>query len=326
MLGIWIAADGNQHRKLEILQLGVDLWLDSISKCYLNDQDKQLAYASFLHLQLVYPLGCTSIGHKDMKQLFRPVLDQILHTLGLNKHFLLVMVHSGPDWPGLGIDDLPTMQGVALLQLLFRHLNKQDCTGVLIQIEWDYLELVIGLGKCPLLEPHIASLDYAPATWITSISDFLHQHQSKVEVKHKNVMPIQRNHNRHMKQLALDVNFKLELIHQCWLCLHVATLADVVNTEGSQLETWAYSRPGQASRLKWPSQGEPSKTPRAEWRLLLKLLLSTYGRMVGWYLIPIYRLGKWNSTPTMGLAAQWQDCGEVRWSEILAGYWQEGQI
>ena len=97
-----------------------------------------------------------------------------MHTLGLNKKFPLALVHAGQEWLGLGVDDLPTMQGVAQLQLLLGHINKQDSTGKIITIKWDHLELVIGMGKCPLQEPHIALLKHVPRTWITSICDFLH--------------------------------------------------------------------------------------------------------------------------------------------------------
>ena len=111
------------------------VWLDNIALSLLSDQDKFLAYMSFLRPQLVYLLGCSTIDHKKLKNLFRPVLDQIMHTLGLNKNFLLALVHASLEWMGLGVDDLPNMQGVAQLQLLLGHLNKQDRTGQLIAIE-----------------------------------------------------------------------------------------------------------------------------------------------------------------------------------------------
>ena len=140
-----------------------------------------------------------------------------MHTMGLNKHFPLAMEHAGAAWLGLGLDDLPTMQGVAQLQLLLGHVNKQDRTGTLIQIERDYLELVIGLGKCPLIEPRIALFEHTPTTWITSICNFLHRQQSKVEMRHKKVVSLQRDRDAYIMQLAIDGNYKLEHIQQCQL-------------------------------------------------------------------------------------------------------------
>ena len=89
-------------------------------------QDKQIAYTAFLKPQIVYPLGCASIKHRDLKRLFRLVLDVLLHTLGLNKRFPLALVHTSPGSLGLGIDDFPTVQGVTQLKLLLGHLNMKD--------------------------------------------------------------------------------------------------------------------------------------------------------------------------------------------------------
>ena len=100
------------------------MWINSISNSSLNPQDRQLAYTAFLKSQIGYPIGCASIENRSLKRLFRPVMDIILHTLGLNKNFPLALAHAGPERLGLGIDDMAMVQGIAQLQLLLGHLNK----------------------------------------------------------------------------------------------------------------------------------------------------------------------------------------------------------
>ena len=107
---------------------------------------------------------------------------------------------------------------------------------------------------------------------------------------------MQQEQDRYIMQLAVDGRFKLGPIQQCRLYLKVVTLADVFNAAGDQLEPWAFKGPGRDSLLSWPKQGQPSKQAWAEWRKLLRSLLSTYGLMVGKYIKPVYRLGKWIST------------------------------
>ena len=149
--------------------------INSISNSSLNTQDRQLAYSAFLRPQIGYPIGCASIATRSLKRLFCPVMDVILHTLGLNKHFPLDLVHEGPESLGLGIDNMAMVQGIDQLQLLLGNLNKTDCTGTLIIIALSYLELEIGLGKCPLGHPHTTTLEHVTMTWITSIAHFLHR-------------------------------------------------------------------------------------------------------------------------------------------------------
>ena len=82
-----------------------------------------------------------------MEQLFFPVLDALLNSLGLNRNFPLAMIHSGPNNLSLGIDDLPTIHGIAQLKILLGHLNIADRTGRIIEFDRDHLELTIGLGS-----------------------------------------------------------------------------------------------------------------------------------------------------------------------------------
>ena len=177
----------------------------------------------------MYPLGCTTLTRKELKKLFRPVLDTILHSLGLNKHFPLSLTHAGPTWLGLGIDEFSSVHGVAQLQLLLGHLNIQDRTGTLIEIERDYLELLAGLGKCPLAHPIITQYEYLPNTWITSICSFLHHTNSQVIVRSQRIITIQRENDQFLMELAIQGGYKLELVQQCRLWLQVATLADICN-------------------------------------------------------------------------------------------------
>ena len=80
-LGAWIAADRNQRRQLEVLREHAAVWTEAINRSSLSSRDKKIAYTGFLRPQLLYPLVCTTIAEIDLKHLFRPVLDVILHTI-----------------------------------------------------------------------------------------------------------------------------------------------------------------------------------------------------------------------------------------------------
>ena len=140
---------------------------------------------------------------EELHKLFRPVLDVILHSLGVNKNPPLVLVHGGSNVFGLVIDNFFHVQGVAQLQLLLGHLNKEDRTGKLIRIEKDNLELLIGLGKCPLLHPHTTQYKYVPNKWITYISLFLCKLNSKVEVRGNQVIKLQSKYEHHLMQISV---------------------------------------------------------------------------------------------------------------------------
>ena len=87
------------EKQLEVLSEKVTQWINSIMRSLLSSKDKQIAYTAFLKPQIVYPIGCASIAAKDLKRLFWPVMDVILHTLGLNRNSF---------WPSL-TQDLKTL-------------------------------------------------------------------------------------------------------------------------------------------------------------------------------------------------------------------------
>ena len=142
------------------------------------------------------------------------------------------MVHAGLVLLGLGIDNFSTIQGVSQLQLLLGHINKRDRTGILIEIDRDYLELVIGLRKYPLQYPQVTTLVHSSQTWITSIGKFLNRSSCWVETRARQVIPLQRDNNQYIMQLAMDSKINLALIQKCWLQKQVATIVDICNPTG----------------------------------------------------------------------------------------------
>ena len=320
-LGAWIAADGGQGKQLNVLAAMVTVWVNCISESSLNSRDRQLAYTAFLKRQLLYPIGCSSIQQNDLKRLFRPVLDVLLHTLGLNKRFPLALVHAGPDALGLGIDDLPTLQGVAQLQLLMGHLNKADRTGDLIEITLGSLEMEIGLGKCPLWYPHTTTLEHVSDTWVSSIGRFLHRLKCRVETRTTRQVEVQRENDYFIMQLALDGNFNLPLVQQCRLWLRVSTVADISDASGRRLEKWALRRRGRESVMTWSRQEEPSDTAWREWRKLLSSLVTDARSTGGRYLKPCYRMRAWITTHQLW---EWKGKDEVVFKCTGERYWREG--
>ena len=320
-LRAWIAANGGQEKQLEVLNAMVTVWVNSISRSSLNARDKQLAYMAFLKPQVLYPIGCASVEYHDLKRLFRPVLDVILHTLGLNKHFPLALVHSGPAALGLGIDDLPTLQGVAQLKLLLGHFNRADRTGDLIEITLGTLEMEIGLGRCPLWHPHTTTLEHVSDTWASSIGRFLHRVDCRVEAQTRRQVGKQRENDQFIMQLALDGNFDLPLIQQCRMWLQVATMADVSDASGRRLESWAFKRRGRQSTMRWSQQGEPSKKAWREWRQLLSSMVTDARSTGGRYLLPCYRMRAWKTTHQIW---EWTGNEEVVIRNTGERFWRDG--
>ena len=84
-------------------------------------------------------------------------------------------------------------QVVAQLEMYVGHCRQQDCTGKMIIIKKEYVELIIGKGKCPLEHPESALVDYVEQTWILSLGRFLRRCEGGVVTKSEQVVENQHD-------------------------------------------------------------------------------------------------------------------------------------
>ena len=81
-----------------------------------------------------------------MRDIYRPALVTIMHSLRLNQNFPRALVHADPETFGLQLDDFYFLLGISQIQFLLGHLNMGDRTVTLIRIAHDDLELLHGQG------------------------------------------------------------------------------------------------------------------------------------------------------------------------------------
>ena len=231
------------------MQKQIKSWISTVPQSTLTSYEKQLAYKMFLRPQLVYPLPCTTFNRKDIEKLFRPVLDEILHTLGINKHFPLDVVHGDSKYFGLEIDNAYFLQGISHLKFFLGHTNMMDRTGDLLAIATDYVHMQTGLEHHPLAHPSTVIHKYVPGSWISNLAQFLSYADGAIDSNRPNVIKPQRENDRFIMQITLDEHLNVELIQQCRLYLQVCTLADIATVNGINIETIYRTQRGRHSIL-----------------------------------------------------------------------------
>ena len=79
--------------------------------------------------------------------------------MGMNRLYPRAVAYAGAEYFGLDLKDYSASQGLAQLEMYVGHCRCQDRTGQLMMIERDYVELLIGRGKCPLEYPEESKID-----------------------------------------------------------------------------------------------------------------------------------------------------------------------
>ena len=93
--------------------------------------------------------------------------------MGMIRGYPRVVAFAGPEYFGLDLNDYAASQGTAQMEMYVGHIRRGDRTGDLMLIEKDYVELLLGLGHCPLENPERAEVDYVENSWILALAKFL---------------------------------------------------------------------------------------------------------------------------------------------------------
>ena len=104
-------------------------------------------------------------------------------------------------------------------------------------IEKDYVEMLIGLGHCPLENPERAAVDYVENSWILALAKFLQRCGGSILTNTKRVVEKQRDNDvflmDHAGMLSAGDRMKIQ---ECRLFLQVMTIGDISNVEGTYLD------------------------------------------------------------------------------------------
>ena len=146
--------------------------------------------------------------------MFRPVLNEIMHTLNLNQNFPLDIVHGVCEVFGLEIDNMYHMQNVAKIRFFLGHTNMCDRTGELLHTALDHLELISGMGGAPFANPRKLMHPHIPDTWAKSLALYLIQIGSFIDMRRDPILQLQREQDQYIMRIALDGGYDLQLIQQ----------------------------------------------------------------------------------------------------------------
>ena len=90
----------------------------------------------------------------------------------MNRNYPRVIAYAGPEYFRLDLTDFAASQGVAQLKMYVGHCCRRDRTGELLLIKKDYIELLVGRGKCLLKHPLGVMVEYIEQTWIVALANF----------------------------------------------------------------------------------------------------------------------------------------------------------
>lgn len=122
-----------------------------------------------------YVLPCIAADEEMLMPVQSKFLSAVMKKLGLSSKTPTSLRHGPIDMGGLGIHDLRTEIGIAQLKLIRNAIYKNSEVGKMMILSTKYSQIEAGIRENLLERPDIA-LPYISSTWITSVRQYLFQH------------------------------------------------------------------------------------------------------------------------------------------------------
>ncbi len=226
-----------------------------------------------LYPKLKYPLIATTLSKAECKDILKPVLNQGLPAMGINRHFLWAVVHGPLKFQGL--NNLYTEQLVMHVATLLQYgIHQDDLMGQLIRANSEAMQLEAGLNG-QLFQIPIAMQPCLMDTWLSRCWYQCQLLQVSVTTDIQE-FEIPQHHDKEIMQIFLKDGVRgvdLAAVNRCRMYLQVVFVSENCNGEGTKIDQnyWNGKPAHLQSNYQWPCTSPP--TPQ-EWNLWRQRLMS----------------------------------------------------
>ena len=120
------------------------------------------------------------------------------------------------------------IQGTEKIKHYMGHLQTGSETGKLLRVQKDYVELLLGQGKCPLRHPELNKDSWMERTWIGTLGEFLDYADGYIDTDGERLIKLQRKNDKYLMDRSKTMSDTAQkLIQQCRLFLRVQNLSDI---------------------------------------------------------------------------------------------------
>lgn len=130
---------------------------------------------------MLYVLPAVAVDEEALADVQTQMMAVALQKLGASKTTPTAIRHGPHELGGLNIIDLRTELGINNLKFLRQAIFSESEAGNLLLISIKYTQLEAGISANILEHPDV-SIPYITATWITSLRQFMYQHNITAEI------------------------------------------------------------------------------------------------------------------------------------------------
>ena len=272
ILGVHLSPIGNFSEQIIILKKKADEFAIKLRSPKLTPQDITTFHRTTYGPAMCYVLPALAIDEEELAPIQSKILASMLQKLGYSSKLPTEIRHGPTELGGLALLDLRTELGISTLKYMRNAIYKESETGKLMILNLKYSQIEAGISE-PLLEHPAIHIPYLTPTWITSVRQFLFNHNLKVSLTDTIQIQLRGKNDRCIMQLELLKPYTPQQqtdINLVRIYLQTITLSDLSTPDGKNIcghHLRGERRPQQRIRHKtWPQQETRSASQKRLWR------------------------------------------------------------
>ena len=281
LLGVYLTPTGDFSYQLQVLQTKADLFSIRLRSPKLTPRDIMTFHRTMYTPAMTYVLPALAIDEEILTPIQSKIMPVILQKLGYSSKLPTAIRHGPVELGGLALIDLRTELGISNIKYTQNAIHSNSESGKLMLLNIKYSQIEAGIQE-PLLEHPSICINYLTPTWITSVRQYLYQHNMHISLTDTLQVYIRSKND----QCVMNPNYLTRYtilqqtdINLVRLYLQVITLSDLSTPDGKDVNEHflrGERKPHQHIRQKtWPRQETPTTAQRKLWR---KYITSNYLR------------------------------------------------
>ena len=222
-----------------------------------------------------YSLATLAVDEECLKTIQTRLLASLLQKMGVNKHLPVAIRHGPTRYGGLDLYDLQTEGGLESIKFMRDAIYTDTPAGRLILTNLQYSQLEAGVPE-PLLEKPDQYISYLTPTWVTSVRQYLSQHNMTITVNNDGSQVLASGDQHimqpaHLQRYTHQQQRDINLVRIYLQVYSLTDMTDIANPTRIHLSYLDGKRPdGYEASTLWPNQVPPTASQRRLWKDFLK--------------------------------------------------------
>ena len=238
-LGHWKSpADHLQKQQLAALTTKANSITTLISISQLTRFGATLAYHGIYVPSMKYVLPQCFFEEKVLDRAERQSLPPLIAKSGYNRNVATQLRYAPLSYAGCGFIRWSTMQGEGQVTLFLKHWRTDTMVSRVLRIALAWSQWQSGLSKS-ILQDTLTKLPHLESRWIKSLRTFLCKIKASIQLDNPRVVPTERTNDIYIMEYAIRCKLfndkELKIINYCRQYLHVTTVSELFNAEGTKI-------------------------------------------------------------------------------------------